>query len=343
LAPLIEASDGNFYGTTYDGGSANLGTVFKITPFGAFTLLHSFDGASGSAPNAPLVQGNDGNLYGTTQFSEAGACCGVIFRITTTGAFAVLHNFSQADGTYPLGGLVQASDGFFYGTTLWGGYLDSGTIFRISAQGEFSVLYSFDGYSASNAVSNLLQHTNGTLYGTTLAGGPYLLGTLYSLELGLKPFVSLVPAAGAVGETIGILGQGFEHATSVSFHGVPAIFTVSSDNFLEAVVPEGALTGVVIVASPTVRLAGNKPFRVTPSILDFDPPSGPVGTPVVIRGRSLTQTMRVAFGGVKATSFTVDSDTQVSTIVPTGAQTGKIVIKTPGGIASSPTAFTVTP
>jgi uncharacterized repeat protein (TIGR03803 family) len=127
-AALVQGTDGNFYGTTGNGGTNKQGTVFKITPSGTLETLHSFDGADGSYPYAALVQGTDGNLYGTTH--EGGAndinylCplgCGTIFKITPSGTLTTLYSFcSQAnctDGTLPGAGLVQDTDGAFYGTT----------------------------------------------------------------------------------------------------------------------------------------------------------------------------------------------------------------------------------
>src|SRR5262249_23608308 len=112
---------------------------------------------------------------------------------------------------------------------------------------------------------------------------------------------------------------------------------------MTAVVPAGATTGFVKVTTPSGTLTSNTKFRVTPQILSFSPGSGSVGTPVTITGVSLAQTTKVTFGGVTATMFTVDSDTQVTATVPTGARTGKIGIVTPGGTALSATNFTVTP
>jgi hypothetical protein len=109
------------------------------------------------------------------------------------------------------------------------------------------------------------------------------------------------------------------------------------------VVPTGATTGSVTVKTPGGTLTSNKPFRVTPVILTFSPSSGKVGSLVTITGNSLTQTTKVTFGGVKATSFTVNSDTQVTATVPTGAKTGRIGITTPGGTATSSGIFTVQP
>jgi expansin (peptidoglycan-binding protein) len=124
---------------------------------------------------------------------------------------------------------------------------------------------------------------------------------------------------------------------------VAATFTVVSDTYLTAVVPANATTGSVTVTTPGGTLTSNKVFRVTPAILSFSPTSGPVGTPVTITGTSFTGTTKVTFSGVKATTFTVDSDTQITATVPTGAKTGKIAIVTPGGTAVSKDIFTVTP
>ena len=196
----------------------------------------------------------------------------------------------------------------------------------------------------------LLQHTNGTLYGDTELGGTGSVspcttgqcGVFYSLNLGLKPFVSLVSTSGKVGQTVEVLGQGFTGTKGVSFDGTPATFKVSSDTYLTATVPSGATTGSVTVTTPGGPLTSNKIFRVTPQIISFKPTSGTVGTKVQITGVSLTQTTKVTFGGVQATSFKVNSDTQVTATVPTGAKTGKIAITTPGGTAVSGGIFTVT-
>jgi large repetitive protein len=149
--------------------------------------------------------------------------------------------------------------------------------------------------------------------------------------------------SGKVGKTIGILGQGFTGSTKVSFNGTSAAFTVSSDTFLTATVPAGATTGFITVVTPGTTLKSNRKFLVTPSILSFTPPSGQVGTQVVITGTSFTGASGVLFGGVKATVFSVDSDTQITATVPTGAKTGKIQVKTAGGTATSATSFTVLP
>ena len=151
----------------------------------------------------------------------------------------------------------------------------------------------------------------------------------------------MVTSSGKVGKTIEILGQGFKGTTEVSFNGTAAKFTVVSETYMTAAVPPGATTGAVTVTTPGGALMSNKLFRVTPVFLSFNPTSGKVGTPITIKGNSLTQTKGVTFGGVRPTNFTVKSDTDVMAIVPTGAKTGKIGITTPGGTAFSRGIFTV--
>ncbi len=156
----------------------------------------------------------------------------------------------------------------------------------------------------------------------------------------LDPFVELQPSSGKVGATITILGQGFQPHMSISFNGTLATSTSWTHTSQEVTVPDEATTGYVSLVG--TMLQSNTQFRVTPQITSFNPASGPVGTQVVITGISLTQTTRVTFGGVSAT-FAVTSDSQVTGTVPIDAVTGKIVITTAGGTATSATRFTVTP
>ena len=141
VAPVIQGTDGNFYGTTPNGGANEDGMVFKITPSGRLTTLYSFctvpewcpDGAN---PSAALVEGTDGNFYGTTTHGGGGICCdtdGTIFKITPGGDLTTLHNFPSFpdDGYLPSSALVQAGDGNFYGTTEIGGAHGDGTVFRL--------------------------------------------------------------------------------------------------------------------------------------------------------------------------------------------------------------------
>src|ERR1700674_2560809 len=350
--PPIQGIDRNFYGTFLGGSGANVdGGVFKITPHGKFTVLHSFDGTDGQNPMGAIIQATDGNFYGTTR--EGGSSSdGVVYKMTPAGPVTDLRRFANdGNGFAPFAGLAQATDGKLYGVTTTNPGTSYGVLFQITSTGTYSDLVLFTNttgkFPGANPQVSLFQHTNGTLFGDTYGGGSGKLcfcGVLYSLNMGLGPFVSFVGPdfSGKVGKTIEILGQGFTGTTKVLFHGVPATFAVVSETYLTAVVPAGATTGSVPVKTPDGTLTSNKIFRVTPFIQSFSPPSGPVGTPVMITGTSFTGAKKVTFGGVKATSFTVDSDTQVTATVPTGAVTGKIAITTPGGTAVSATDFTVT-
>jgi uncharacterized repeat protein (TIGR03803 family) len=340
--PLVQGNDGNFYGTAFGGvGATRYGVVFKVTASGTYTQLHAFTLTDGGNPHSGLVLGKDGNFYGTT-FNGGTAGYGVVFKITPAGVLTVLRSFTPAsDGGNPHGALVQGSDGNFYGTAYLGGTKNHGTIFRITPAGVFSTRYNFDGTSGGSPMITLLQHTNGTLYGDTYSGGTHNTGTVYSLNATLAPYAAPLPASGKVGKSIGILGQGFNTATAVSFNGKAATFKIVSDTFLTSTVPAGATTGLVTVTMPGGNLKSKRNFRVPPTIQSFTPASGPVGTPVTITGVSLTQATKVTFGGVKATTMVVNSDTQVTANVPTGAKTGKIAIATPGGSATSAAVFTV--
>jgi len=263
--PLLQGTDGNFYGTTVSGGTSNFGTVFKMTPNGVVSVAYNFD-ASVSQPDAPLLEASDGNFYGATVQGGSNRY-GVVFELTPQRAIVVLHSFPDPnypnDGTNPIAGIVQASDGNFYGVTFSGG-LGYGVAFEIIAASAYSILYSFDSTGGGNPGSTPMQHTNGEIYGLTEAGGSDNYGVTYSLDLGLGQFVSLLPTAGRVGETVGFLGQGFTGASAVSFNGSSATFTVESDTYLTAIVPSGATTGAVMVTTPVGTLNSNKAFRVTP-------------------------------------------------------------------------------
>lgn len=186
---LLEGSDGNLYGTT--GADTSGGTVFKLTPEGVETVLHSFAGfpTDGADPNGPLIQDGDGNLYDTTVGGGANGKIdngwGTVFKITPEGVETILHSFAnQSDGAYPSAGLIQGSDGNFYGVTSNGGSNYSGTIFKIAPTGTFSSLYTFPPAPAGNEPgTHLVQGSDGNLYGTTALGGPNGAGCFFRFVL----------------------------------------------------------------------------------------------------------------------------------------------------------------
>jgi uncharacterized repeat protein (TIGR03803 family) len=180
-----------------------------------------------------------------------------------------LHSFNGTDGSAPYAGLVQATDGDLYGTTDLGGANGSnGTVFKITPSGTLTMLYSFCSQSGCtdgiNPHAGLVQDTNGDFYGTTVDGGTNNNGTLFRLSVGLGPFVKTQPPNGKVGAAVEILGTNLTGATSVSFNGTAAVFTVLSPSLITTTVPAGASSGEVQVVTPSGTLSSHASFRVVP-------------------------------------------------------------------------------
>ena len=207
LGPLVQGSDGNFYGTTAAGGGVSsgqeydLGTVYKMTPAGVLTLLHSFSPADGGSPSGGLVEGADGNFYGTT-FNEGANGAGTVFSITPAGVLTVLHSFTAAtEGNQSRAGLILGSDGNFYGTTSLNGPGGGGTLFSITPAGALTVLHSFTGGNdGANPYGGLIEAADGNFYGTTadIQNG---YGTVF--QLNLHGFVAFDAASYPVNENAG--------------------------------------------------------------------------------------------------------------------------------------------
>jgi uncharacterized repeat protein (TIGR03803 family) len=288
---VIQATNGQFYGTAYNGGancssSGGCGTVFEMTLGGSLRILYSFcarrNCSDGNGPTS-LIQARDGNFYGTTvsggiRCNQSIPACGTVFKITPRGNLTTLHRFDLTDGANPNGAIIQATDGFFYGTTWYGGNttacpgIGCGTVFRMTLSGTVTTLHSFVYTDGAVPFAGLLQATNGVFYGNASSGGDLNCtdfegqgcGTVFDLRVGLKPFVAFVIKAGGIGQRIGILGQGFIGTTAVSFNGTAARFTVRSQTLLTAIVPAGATTGSVTVTTPDGTLTSNVPFYVLP-------------------------------------------------------------------------------
>ena len=197
----MQASDSNFYGTTELGGQNDEGTVFKITPTGGFTTFYNFAGTDGSAAACGLIQASDGDLYGTTY--EGGvnnACpngCGTVFKLSLDGTLTTLHSFDGTDGANPIAGLIQATDGSFYGTTYGGGSEGWGTVFQITSAGAVTTLHSFLGTDGAQPYGPVMQFTKGNLYGTSTNGSVTGVdGTAFTAMASLHSFVTPVQTAG---------------------------------------------------------------------------------------------------------------------------------------------------
>jgi uncharacterized repeat protein (TIGR03803 family) len=214
-APLIQANDGNFYGTTSAGGTAGFntavkGTIFKITSTGTVTLLHTFtfpnDLNSGANPEGPLLQASDGNFYGMTptggtgHFGNGGD--GTIYRMDPAGNVTTLHSFNRTDGYVPGGGLIQGTDGLFYGATEFGGSGTTnpvGTVFRMNAAGAVETLHVFTNAlnSEYNPPAGVIRGTDGSLYGVTTLGGPGPLGLEWGVVFRMTLIADLTVNFGA--------------------------------------------------------------------------------------------------------------------------------------------------
>ena len=298
-AGLIQGSDGNFYGTTQQGGENNNGTVFKITPQGVKTTFYSFAGGTtdGATPKAGLIQGSDSNFYGTT-FRGGAKLKGTVFKLTPQGQETVLYSFAgEKDGEYPYAGLIQDSHGNFYGTTKQGGEsgaIGYGTVFRITPAGVESPLYSFAGEEdGAYPTSALIKANDSNFYGTTSRGGGELgtigSGTVFKITpLGVKTtlysFVGgtdgTFPEAGLIqgsdGNFYGTTSQGGESGAN----GNGTVFKLTSQG-QETVLYR--FTGVNDGALPYAGLIQGKDGNFYGTTTKGSNPNCPVGCGVVFR------------------------------------------------------------
>ncbi len=205
---LLQAPNGNLYGGTIEGGPGcapnGCGTLFEITPGGAFTTVYNFcsepNCADGAGPGEALVLGTDGNIYGVTsgggkQYPCIYGGCGTIFRFTSAGELTTLYTFCSqqncADGAGPIAGLALAGNGNFYGTTSsYGTYFD-GSAFEMTPAGALTTLLNFDGATdGADSIAGMIQGTDGNLYGAMLEGGSSTscasvgCGTIFKMTLG---------------------------------------------------------------------------------------------------------------------------------------------------------------
>jgi uncharacterized repeat protein (TIGR03803 family) len=315
VAPPVEASDGNFYGTV--AGSAGYSSSYKYDGSGKFSVLHKFSTTEGWDIEAPLIQAMDGNLYGTAEFGGT-FNCGTAFAMTTSGTVLRYYSFQcDSGGDWPYAPLMQASDGNFYGTTesSEGSVCCPGVIFKLTPKGEESTFYSFGtvNYDGDNPYAGLVEGTNHLLYGSTKSGGVNGTGNLFSVALdGSYTLVYSFP--------------------SLSNSYWPWGLLQHTNGRLYGITEAGGASDLGTVFSL------NAGFR---AFVAFVVPTGKVGQSVQILGQGLTGASSVTFNGAPAASFTVVRGTYMTAVVPSGATTGPVVVTTPSGALTSNVSFRI--
>ncbi len=332
--PLLQATDGNFYGITIGAAMQDSGTLFRISPTGDFKVLHYFcsavncvDGYEQSVP----IQGIDGNLYGTTLLGGAHNA-GVLYQLTLAGKYTVLYNFCSltncADGGGPMQ-LMQDTKGNFFGTTEGGGKGRGsaaegyGTVFEFTSTHQYMVLNTFD-YVHGTPFSGLKQASDGNFYGTTEGNSQVNGGTVYQVTpKGQVTFLNVFGNSCALDTGYIPAGPLFQ-ATNGALYGA-----TSYGNSVGDCDPFGSGYGTIYTIS------GLGP------LVETVPVAGPVGQSVLILGNNLIGTTEVTFNG-KSADFTVESDTYIKATVPAGATTGTVKVTTPTGTLKSNPQFIVT-
>ncbi len=285
---LIQATDGNFYGTCNSNGDNDNGTVFKMTPQGAVTNLHSFPDSSvgndGIFPDSGVIQGTDGNFYGTTRLGgSAGA--GTAYKMTPQGLVTIIHSFGQSagDGSNPRASLIEGTDGNFYGTTLgeYTGGLD--ILFEITPSGDETIIHTFAGSNSGDGLHSetpLIQSGAGNFYGITVDGGDLNQGTLFSVIPSQAPTHKPIFTGSAYATSS--LYTPFSY-TPTAFFGVSGS-GAETGNAVQAQSGGGFMADLISLLPQIIRPSAiTTSWALTgtlPTALDFDNTSGTIsGTP----------------------------------------------------------------
>ena len=326
---LIQASDGDLYGTAGAGGGSNHGTVFRCSTSGLFAALHSFSGADGDFPYAALVEGTDGSLYGTTYYGGS-LNLGTAFRVDGTGMFAMIHDFTGPDGRGP-SGLILGSEGDLHGATS-GGSIVPAFVFRMDAAGAVTPVYSFG--EAGNAGNTLLLASDGSFYAANLrsvyrldAAGNFSVLHEFRYPEPISYPGELVEGSDGNFYSTG-LGNG-ETTRGAVFRIDPAGNLTVIHQFLgpEGGDPRGRLLEAsdgLLYGTATYggQFQGGVVYRVDPaaviSVGSVSPASGPAagGTSLTILGANFQPGATVTVGYLPATDVVVSGATQITATAP---------------------------
>ena len=253
---LVEGSDGNYCGTTFNGGFSNYGTIFRITPGGTLTLLHSFSNhPDGARPWSALIQATDGNFYGTTSLGGT-LGGGSVFVMNSSGAVTILHSFGGSGPTIPYGGLVQGTDGNLYGTTSAGGSTNHGTVYKITPSGTLTVLYSFAGTDGAAPYGTLIEGSDGNFYGTTWQGGAANMGTVFSVTPD-GTLTTLYSFSGADGNQP---YAGLVQGSDGNFYGTTFLGGANGNGTVFQITSAGTLTTLHSFCAPSNCDDGSHPY-----------------------------------------------------------------------------------
>jgi uncharacterized repeat protein (TIGR03803 family) len=367
---LTLGTDGNFYGTTQQGGVHSMGTAFKITQSGTITILHSFNSfVDGAFPWGPPILASDGNFYGTTSGGGINGH-GIVYKMTTAGTITKIYQFDVTHGFSPIAPPTQGADGFLYIPVSEGGTSYCGTILKMSTAGVINNTYDFPcGAGGSFPIGPLVQASNGNFYSTTQDGGTNGEGTIYQVTTGLA-----VTVLHSFGTTFGdgtFPSAGLLLATDGNYYGATSDGGADGDGTLVNTSTSGTYTSLYSfdnTANLTQMSPLSPPIQSTDGLLygmtEFGGPgndgtiysldmglapfvntalfSGKEGATITILGTHLKGTKEVSFNGSVA-KFKVLSDTHLSATVPAGATTGPIQVITPGGALLSRKNFVVKP
>ena len=372
--------DGNLYGTTQGGGKHVAGTVFKVTPTGILTTLWNFtNGTDESVPIFPLLQAQDGNLYGVS-LAQYNGQYGAFYKVSSTGLFKVLHDFTGTDGSNP-NLPTWSTDGNLYGTGYLGGspsctgYQNGcGVVYKMTSAGKETVLWNFKGFYSNDGalpVGVLVQGYDGNFYGATREGGNSAncgggCGSVFKITPagvltilhnftgypgdGANPYAGLT--LGTDGNFYGVTTAGGTHKNGVVFQVTPAGTETILYNFCAVSgCTDGFLPETPLVQHTNGKFYGNTIggggvfYSLDMGLQPFARLvtwSAKVGKTVEILGQGFTGTTVVSFNGVHAT-FSVVSDTYLTATLPAGALTGTVAVTTPTGTLNSDRKFLVTP
>jgi uncharacterized repeat protein (TIGR03803 family) len=370
---VLLGTDGNFYGTTELSGIAE-GEVFKVTREGTLTTLVGFKTSNGARPFGALVQATNGNFYGTTALGGAGS--GTVFRITLEGTLSTVYEFCSyrfcPSGSEPLAGMVQGTDGDFYGTASAGGAANAGTVFAVTTGGKLNRLHSFDTTDGAFPYAGLIQASDGNFYGTTEAGGANGGGTVFQIT----PAGTLTTLYNFCTQTDCADGEtpvaGLVQATDGNLYGTTELGGANGSGTIFQITTRGTLARLYSFCAQAMCTDGGNPeaglvqgtdgsfygaasvggtgnvgtvFSLSMGLGPFVktlPTFGNVGGSAYILGTNFTGASGVSFNGTAAT-FTVASATEIITSVPTGATTGFVTVTTPRGTLTSNVAFQIGP